>query len=110
MIYLIRFYNFQIASIESCLLLGLKRRALGLFKESSSLALLEKIAKQNAAAKSICTLMSDERVQYCDSMSDASHYSSNTNSSVSSRSDYSNNSTFGHSWSTSSFLSFNNNR
>lgn len=46
------------ASIEECLLYGLKKRTIGLFKTNTSMALLIKISKQNEYANQIIKLCS----------------------------------------------------
>jgi len=49
----VRADNVCLAAIESCLLHGLKKRALGLFKDSSTTALLHKVGKTFEPATSI---------------------------------------------------------
>ena len=57
-------YNFYVAAVEACVSHGLKRRALGLFKSSSTTALLHKVAKSFQPAARIVQLMAE--VENCD--------------------------------------------
>ena len=47
-------------SVEACLVHGLKRRAVGLFKSSTTMALLQKIAKMCPEAAAVVKLVHDE--------------------------------------------------
>lgn len=47
------------AAVEACLLHGLKRRAVGLFKTSTTMALLQKIAKSCPSAAEVVRMIED---------------------------------------------------
>jgi predicted nucleic acid-binding protein len=47
-------------AVEACLLHGLKRRAVGLFKTSTTMALLQKIAKSCPAAAEVVKIADDD--------------------------------------------------
>ena len=51
--------NFSPGTVESCLSHGLRRRALGLFKSSSTTALIQKIAKTYGPAGDVCKILAD---------------------------------------------------
>jgi len=53
-----------LAAVEACVSHGLKRRALGLFKSSSTTALLHKIAKAFQPAANVVQLIAE--VENCD--------------------------------------------
>lgn len=57
------------ATIEQCLLHGLKRRAVGLFKSSTTLSLLQKIAKTSGDAELIVRMCEEYDRVYCSTMS-----------------------------------------
>jgi hypothetical protein len=48
-------------AVEACLLHGLKRRAVGLFKTSTTMALLQKIAKSCPSAAEVVKIVDDDR-------------------------------------------------
>ena len=48
-----------VAAVEACLLHGLKQRAIGLFKTSTTMALLHKIAKTCSDAAKIIQIIDD---------------------------------------------------
>jgi hypothetical protein len=52
-----------LAAVEACLLHGLKRRAVGLFKTSTTMALLQKIAKTCPSAGEIVKIIDDDNRQ-----------------------------------------------
>ncbi|CAF3545141.1 unnamed protein product [Rotaria sordida] len=56
-------------SVEACLLHGLKRRAVGLFKTSTTMALLQKLAKTCPAAAEVVKIIDDDNRQYDESSS-----------------------------------------
>ena len=47
------------AAVEACLLLGLKKRALGLFKNSTTTALLQKVSKNFEPAAQIVKIINE---------------------------------------------------
>jgi hypothetical protein len=47
-------------AVEACLLHGLKRRAVGLFKTSTTMALLQKIAKSCPSAAEVVKIVDDD--------------------------------------------------
>lgn len=47
-------------AVEACLLHGLKRRAVGLFKTSTTMALLQKIAKTCPAAAEVVKMIDND--------------------------------------------------
>jgi len=49
-----------LAAVEACLLHGLKRRAVGLFKTSTTMALLQKIAKTCPPAAEVVKVVDDD--------------------------------------------------
>jgi hypothetical protein len=51
---------FILAAVEACLLHGLKRRAVGLFKTSTTMALLQKIAKTCPSAAEVVKIIDDD--------------------------------------------------
>ena len=53
------------ATIELCLLHGLKRRSVGLFKAGTTMALLEKIGKKFEPARIVVNLCNDYDDKYC---------------------------------------------
>lgn len=53
------------ATIETCLLHGLKRRSVGFFKTSTTMALLEKLGKNFEPAKVVVDLCNDYDDKYC---------------------------------------------
>lgn len=55
--------NITLATVEACLLHGLKRRAVGLFKTSTTMALLQKIAKTCPAAAEVVKIIDDDNRQ-----------------------------------------------
>ena len=57
------------ATIESCLLHGLKRRAVGLFKSSTTLSLLQKIGKSCPEAELAVKMCEEYDRAYCSTMS-----------------------------------------
>jgi hypothetical protein len=48
------------AAVEACLLHGLKRRAVGLFKTSTTMALLQKIAKSCPSAAEVVKIVDND--------------------------------------------------
>jgi hypothetical protein len=50
-------------AVEACLLHGLKRRAVGLFKTSTTMALLQKIAKSCPSAAEVVKIIDDDHRQ-----------------------------------------------
>jgi hypothetical protein len=54
------FFNYFLAAVEACLLHGLKRRAVGLFKTSTTMALLQKIAKTCPSAAEVVKIVDDD--------------------------------------------------
>ncbi|CAM4901799.1 unnamed protein product [Rotaria socialis] len=52
------------AAVEACLLHGLKRRAVGLFKTTTTMALLQKLAKTCPAADEVVKIINDDNLQY----------------------------------------------
>ena len=48
------------AAVEACLLHGLKRRAVGLFKTSTTMALLQKIARSCPAAGDVVKIVDED--------------------------------------------------
>ncbi|PAA79437.1 hypothetical protein BOX15_Mlig019554g2, partial [Macrostomum lignano] len=65
------------AGVENCLLYGLKRHSLGMFRDSSTLALLQKISRSCPAAKAIT-----DRLQTDESASQPASSSSSNSSSI----------------------------
>ncbi|CAF3367028.1 unnamed protein product [Rotaria sp. Silwood1] len=57
------------AAVEACLLHGLKRRAVGLFKTSTTMALLQKLAKTCPAAAEVVKIINDDHRQHDESTS-----------------------------------------
>jgi hypothetical protein len=53
------------ATIELCLLHGLKRRSVGLFKASTTIALMEKLGKNYEPAELVVKLCNDYDDKYC---------------------------------------------
>lgn len=49
----------MLGSVEACLQHGLKKRALGLFKNSTTTALLHKISKQSEPAAQVVRLLAE---------------------------------------------------
>lgn len=60
---IIHLINFFTASVEACLLHGLKRRAVGLFKTTTTMALLQKITKTCPAAAEVVKMIEDDNRQ-----------------------------------------------
>jgi hypothetical protein len=60
---LILFSIIFLAAVEACLLHGLKRRAVGLFKTSTTMALLQKIAKTCPSAAEVVKIIDDDHRQ-----------------------------------------------
>ena len=56
----ISIYIYILAAVEACLLHGLKRRAVGLFKTSTTTALLQKIAKTCPDAAEVVKIIEDD--------------------------------------------------
>jgi len=56
-------FNYFLAAVEACLLHGLKRRAVGLFKTSTTMALLQKIAKTCPSAAEVVKIIDDDHRQ-----------------------------------------------
>jgi hypothetical protein len=52
-----------LGAVEACLLHGLKRRAVGLFKTSTTMALLQKIGKSCPAAAEVVKIVDDDNRQ-----------------------------------------------
>jgi len=50
-------------AVEACLLHGLKRRAVGLFKTSTTMALLQKIAKTCPSAAEVVKIIDNDNRQ-----------------------------------------------
>ena len=55
--------HFDIAAVEACLLHGLKRRAVGLFKTNTTMALLQKFAKTCPAAGEVIKIIDEQNHQ-----------------------------------------------
>jgi hypothetical protein len=55
-----KFWLLFLAAVEACLLHGLKRRAVGLFKTSTTMALLQKIAKTCPPAAEVVKVVDDD--------------------------------------------------
>ena len=51
----------DLGAVEACLLHGLKRRAVGLFKTSTTMALLQKIAKTCPSAAEVVKLVDEDQ-------------------------------------------------
>lgn len=62
-------YIIYLAAVEACLLHGLKRRAVGLFKTSTTMALLQKLAKTCPPAAEVVKIINDDNQQYDESIS-----------------------------------------
>ncbi len=57
------FFKIILAAVEACLLHGLKRRAVGLFKTTTTMALLQKIAKTCPSAAEVVKIIEDDHRQ-----------------------------------------------
>lgn len=58
-----KFWLLFLAAVEACLLHGLKRRAVGLFKTSTTMALLQKIAKTCPSAAEVVKIIDNDNRQ-----------------------------------------------
>lgn len=56
----ISFLSDYLGAVEACLLHGLKRRAVGLFKTSTTMALLQKIAKSCPSAAEVVKIVDND--------------------------------------------------
>lgn len=70
-----------LGAVEACLLHGLKRRAVGLFKTSTTMALLQKIAKSCPSAAEVIKILDIEH-RYTDESTNLFSFSKYDNISI----------------------------